>query len=99
LNRNYDISDIAPETLNAMVADCNRFQDEYGYMLQPSNLLRCNYTADEMAGHDFWLTRNDHGAGFWDGSWNKAVGDKLTTAAMTFHEVNLYVGDDGKIHH
>lgn len=22
-----------------------------------------------MAGHDLWLTRNGHGAGFWDGDW------------------------------
>ena len=26
----------------------------------------------ERIGHDFWLTRNGHGAGFWDGGWNDA---------------------------
>ncbi len=23
----------------------------------------------QRAGHDFWLTRQGHGAGFWDGDW------------------------------
>ena len=29
-------------------------------------------TDDELAraGTDFWLTRNGHGAGFWDGDWD-----------------------------
>lgn len=51
----------------------------------------------EEAGHDFWLTRNGHGAGFWDGDWPEA-GDALTVAAKAFGEVNLYVGDDGFVY-
>ena len=28
------------------------------------------YSAEDLAGHDFWLTRNGHGTGFWDaGRW------------------------------
>lgn len=34
----------------------------------------------EMAGHDFYLTRNHHGAGFWDRGAG-AVGDRLTEMA------------------
>ena len=48
--------------------------------------------------HDFWLTRNRHGAGFWDGDY-PIWGNKLTETAHMFPEVELYVGDDGKIHH
>lgn len=33
------------------------------------------------AGVDFWLTRNRHGAGFWDGDWIKEDGKRLTAAA------------------
>jgi len=50
------------------------------------------------AGHDFWLTRNGHGAGFWDGDWEEEVGKRLTKASKKFGEVNLYLGDDELIY-
>ena len=50
-----------------------------------------------QAGHDFWLTRNHHGAGFWDRGLGD-VGDRLTKAAHVYGEVNLYRGDDGKLY-
>jgi hypothetical protein len=46
--------------------------------------------------HDFWLTRNRHGAGFWDGDYIE--GDKLTAIAKSYGEQYLYVGDDGKLY-
>ena len=52
---------------------------------------------DAQAGHDFWLTRNRHGAGFWDRGLGP-LGDTLTDAAHAYGEVNLYVGDDDAIH-
>lgn len=36
-----------------------------------------------QAGHDFWLTREGHGAGFWDRGLGVA-GDRLSDAAKTF---------------
>lgn len=55
-----------------------------------------------QVGHDFWLTRNGHGTGFWDRYYgpNPAaeLGDYLTTCAHRYGEVDLYVGDDGKIY-
>jgi hypothetical protein len=51
-----------------------------------------------MAGHDFWLTRNGHGAGFWDGDWTEPAATILTNAAKAFDECNLYLGDDQAIH-
>jgi hypothetical protein len=50
----------------------------------------------ERGGHDFWLTRNRHGAGFWDGDWER--GAELTKAAHTFGGIDLFVGDDGRVH-
>lgn len=44
----------------------------------------------ERAGHDFWLTRNGHGAGFWDGDWQEPAGESLTEIAKSFGECNLY---------
>lgn len=51
----------------------------------------------EQAGHDFWLTRNGHGSGFWDGGWPEPAATRLTDAAHAYGEFNLYVGDDGMI--
>jgi len=83
----FSAADIAPETLASMVADCAKFQAE--------NDL--SEGGDSQAGHDFWLTRNGHGAGFWDGDWPE-TGDALTEACRAYGEVELYVGDDCKIY-
>ena len=89
LDANYGLDDIAPETLASIVADCKAFQeahaDDIGGEL-------------ELAGHDFWLTRNGHGAGFFDGDWDDEVGQRLTEASDVLGSVDLYVGDDGLIY-
>lgn len=51
--------------------------------------------------HDFLLTRNHHGAGFWDGDYEQyqeGLGDTLTKLADTFGEITAYNGDDGKVY-
>jgi hypothetical protein len=50
-----------------------------------------------QAGHDFYLTRNRHGAGFWDRGLG-AIGDRLTAAAQVYGDSGEYVGDDGRIY-
>ena len=67
------------------------------FVLQNQALLKASGLRDEQIGHDFWLTRNGHGAGFWDRDLGE-VGDQLTAACKKFPEVDLYVGDDGKIY-
>lgn len=84
-----DEGDIAPASRADAVDDCLDFiaanrQDLDG--LDPA-----------QAGHDFLLTRNGHGAGFWDrGLGDK--GDRLTDASHEYGETTFYVGDDGLIH-
>lgn len=61
------------------------------------------YWTPEQFGHDFWLTRNHHGAGFWCRyGWSHGdaylMGVVLTEQANAFPQVDLYVGDDGLIH-
>jgi hypothetical protein len=97
LDANYTINDIAPETLEKMVADCDRFQKENAADIATGD-DHPQYTASERAGHDFWLTRNGHGAGFWDGDWEEAAGERLTAACEACGEYNLYVSDDGLIY-
>ena len=50
----------------------------------------------EALGHDFWLTRNGHGAGFWDRGLGE-LGDRLTGLAKPYGTVDLYITDDGKV--
>ena len=59
----------------------------------PDNLL-------PQAGHDFWLTRNGHGPGFWDRPeiYGEEKAQELSALAETFGVVDLYVGDDGRIY-
>jgi hypothetical protein len=48
---------------------------------------------EKQFAHDFWLTRNGHGAGFWDRGLGE-IGDVLAKAAKTFGECNLYVNNE-----
>lgn len=48
----------------------------------------------EKAGGDFHLTRNGHGAGFWDGDWVEH-GEKLTELSKPWGSCELVLGNDG----
>lgn len=56
------------------------------------------FLAPVMGRPRFWLTRCGHGCGFWDGDWSEPAATILTDAAHAFGNVDLYVGDDGKIY-
>ena len=103
--RNYSANDIDDETFARMIADCKAFQETNSDDIDNgwSGIGSCNFR--EQAGYDFWLTRNGHGAGFWDGDWEfnenengQQAGERLTEACKTFGEFSLYLGDDGKIY-
>lgn len=94
LIENYGLDDIDADTLEDMVADCRQFQGENADDIAT---YTGELTPEEMAGHAFWLTRNGHGAGFWDGNWPDA-GERLTEASKAFGEVYLYVYEDGRIY-
>jgi hypothetical protein len=95
----YADAELAAETLKRFEADCERFQAEYANLTAglDDQVLR-SFPPDSHIPHDFWLTRNHHGAGFWDGDYPKVIGVALTELAHSFGECDLYVGDDGKIH-
>jgi len=88
---------LSPEAMEQIKADCTKFQELAGELILNGCTRNNEYTDWEMAGHDFWLTRNLHGAGFWDGDWPE-VGDKLTAISEQFGELWAYLGDDGLIY-
>jgi hypothetical protein len=89
LDDNYGVDDIAGPTLARMIEDCAAFQE--------ANVKHIG-DRDEQAGYDFWLTREGHGAGFWDGDWDEPGATVLTDAAHAYGSFDLYVGDDGKVY-
>ena len=89
LDDNYSVDDISKETKEQMFADCEDFFS--------SNAADLDGIDAGQAGHDFWLTRNGHGAGFWDRGYG-VLGDRLTKAAKVYGSFDLYVGDDGQVY-
>lgn len=101
LDSRFSIGDIQPEALKQMAEECKDFQNNNAHLetaLYSPRLSGLDYTS-ERAGHDFWLTRNGHGAGFWDRGLGD-VGDKLTELAYTYGSCDLFVfgyGDGASI--
>lgn len=99
MDNHYSADDLAPQTIGRMMSDCAEFQERAGSLMAESSLAtHPAFPAEERAGHDFWLTRNGHGAGFWDGDWREPAATELTKLAHSFGECDLYVGDDGLIY-
>lgn len=94
MDEKYSSDDFAHSTLSAMVAECFVFQEANDALLSQAYEIP-GYTASQ-AGHDFSLTRNRHGAGFWDRGLG-AIGKQLTELSHPWGEINLYVRD-GKIY-
>lgn len=110
LDKSKSASDLSDSALESMAEDCRRFQqanaadlsEAYahpGYQdIFASHRHDCEQgRIDALAGHDFWLTRNGHGVGFWDRDLDE-VGDRLTVASEAFGSVDMYVGDDGGVY-
>jgi hypothetical protein len=98
LENNYSLEDFSQDALKQAVEDCRTFREANAADLTQYNHFR--YTAEELGGHDFWLTRNGHGSGFWDRHTclPKDARDRLSDAARAAGECNPYVGDDGLIY-
>ena len=88
----FTIDDISEESLNQMRRDCEAFFVDYGHLFRH---------AEERAGHDFWLTRNRHGAGFWDRPefYGEQEAKELTHASHAYGEAYLMVDENNWIHH
>ena len=76
-------------------AKIDSYTDIKNFMNQAGSLL--NGIEPSQVGHDLWLTRNGHGAGFWDRGLGE-VGEKLTEIANAMGEKHLFWGDDEKIY-
>lgn len=93
LDKRFDASHLLDDSWLRCVAQCADF------LSRPEVVkISGDWTAEDFrrAGHDFWLTRNGHGAGFWDGDWPNN-GKELTEASKQAGECNLLVSEvDGE---
>lgn len=55
---------------------------------------RTDEAVAEHFGHDFFLTRNGHGAGFWDRGLGE-LGDRLTALVKPYGEQSCFIGEEG----
>jgi len=90
LDEDYGLEDFAPEAVAQARKDVQEFLKKIGSVADDLDI--------EQLGHDFWLTRNGHGTGFWDRGYDKDIESVLMKAAKSFKENDPYVGDDGKIY-
>jgi hypothetical protein len=88
----FNIYDITPNSTEKAREDCQDF-------LERARSLLNDGLDWELVGHDFWLTRNHHGSGFWDQDtlYGKENSEKLTEIAQEFGEKYAFVTDTGDI--
>ena len=90
MDTNYTMADIDQATREEIMSDCEGLFDscwQVLYNLDPSQV-----------GHDFEMTRNGHGCGFWDGDYSDLADSVLTAEAKVYGTLGLYVGDDGELY-
>lgn len=81
----FSADDISTEAEEYLKEDARAFWAEHRELLKEN---------PGRAGHDFWLSRNGHGAGFFDGDWGQH-GDALQKAAKVYGSEDLCISEDG----
>lgn len=93
LDANYDGTHIHEDSLQSIYEDCKKFQHENACLWDDKESGSGEWNIDQQAGHDFWLTRNGHGVGFWDRPkiYGEDDKDELTDACKEYGQVNASV--------
>lgn len=93
-HEDWTIENIDPDSLERAIEVCKDFQEANAELLEATG-------ADaERNGGDFWLTRNHHGAGFWDRGYPDEIGRKLTESAHAYGSADVYgpeTDDSGEV--
>ena len=92
LDEKYDVEDVAESFRSKSASDIEA-------LLGLLNSAGIELNDESQFGHDFWLTRNGHGAGFWDGDWDTEedpeLGEKITAIVKAnFGTVDLYISNE-----
>ena len=96
-DENYGIGDFTDEAIQKAKDDCKRFQKETAASLRLAKYGHESISDTAMAGHDFWLTRNGHGAGFWSRDLRSDVAERLSRISEAMGNCDLYLTDEKTI--
>jgi hypothetical protein len=91
----FDADDLADSARKEIEDDVLDFVESNAADI--SSLIDAGKCDEGDIGHNFLLTGNHHGAGFWDRGFG-VVGDRLTEASDPYGTMSAYVGDDGKVY-
>jgi hypothetical protein len=95
LDEYFNVTDFTEESLRAAERDC----DAFFTWIEDNNYTDrvAGYAPDDRVVHDLWLTRNGHGAGFWDGDYGDKLGRELTIGAKLMGGCTIIVGENGML--
>ena len=94
LNKRFDTDSFSESVWLKILSQCADFLSRPEVQQLTDNWDMEDY---RQAGHDFFLTRNRHGAGFWDGHWGDS-GKPLTDLSHQFGESQPYDNCDGELY-
>ena len=83
LDQSYSVDDFDPEAKEIITTHAKSFWYRTYFYLSNEG------SASEL-GHDFWLTSQGHGSGFWDGDW-PTYGEMFTKLAQHYPTMDLTV--------
>jgi hypothetical protein len=95
---NYAVSDISEKGMKQATEDCEAFLKEALPLLTEEEKRDTpHYSWESYLGHNFWLTREGHGAGFWDGRYEN--GDALTKLCKPWGNASdsMCLNEEGEI--
>jgi hypothetical protein len=93
----WSVADLSEDAWKQIHEDCDDFQKACAVYLRRAYEHPSVAYDESNAGVDFLLTRNHHGAGFWDRGL-EGTGKDLTEMAHPYGSTDLYEGDDGKLY-
>lgn len=99
LDDHFTFGNFTDVSLHKAVADLNDWFDHLANteFKDGESLLdiTLEYEDEEHIAHDFWLTRNGHGVGYWNGDYGDELGKALTAACKSWPEQYVLVDEEG----
>jgi hypothetical protein len=97
MDKRFDVEDVPNAAWDQLQEDLGGLLDTLMCDAKYADALLKVIDDPDKAGHDFIMSRNGHGCGFWDGDWG-TEGDRLHALVKPYGEMSLYVGDDGTLY-
>jgi len=93
----YDIEDFEPASYDLAEHECADFIELSEFVLQDTDQTVQDELCPFDLGRNFWLSRNGHGTGFFDGPYNADTRYKLQLAAKSCGESFILETDNEEL--